>query len=314
MAQTTEFTSITSVVVTITMQARPQAKHWTFTLNNPVAGEGDAITVELVDYLIVGNEIGTEGTPHHQGYVCFKRPLRLTAVKKLLPRAHWEVAKGSPAQNYQYCSKDGDFLEIGVLPQPQTANASKKRAADYQLAMDQAKRQKLYEVEPGLLIRHMSSLKQIARDHPPELAENDHLSGIWFYGQPGTGKSKTARWLYPNAYPKPCNKWWDGYQNQHYVIIDDFDRNHSVLGHHLKIWADHYPFIAEQKGHSIKIRPTIICVTSNYHPAELFTDDPTLRQAILRRFTIHEFVSDLQVGMRDNKTCSTYQFVGNHMK
>uniref|UniRef100_UPI004047D77E hypothetical protein n=1 Tax=Flavobacterium sp. TaxID=239 RepID=UPI004047D77E len=111
-----------------------------------------------------------------------------------------------------------------------------------------------------------------------------------FYGAPGTGKSKTARWLYPNAYPKMCNKWWDGYQHQPYVIIDDFDVNHSVLGHHLKIWSDHYPFLAEQKGHSLKLRPQIICVTSNYHPSEIWISEPVTCAAICRRFEIKKFV------------------------
>ena len=175
------------------------------------------------------------------------------------------------------------------------------------MALEQAKKQRLYEIDPGVLIRHMSSLKQIARDHPPNLETNDELCGVWFFGPPGCGKSRSARWLYPDAYPKPCNKWWDGYQNQPYVIIDDFDRNHVVLGHHLKIWADHYPFIAEQKGHSITIRPLVLCITSNYHPAWIFTEDKTLYEAIKRRFIIKEFSNDLYDGMKDNKTCSTYK-------
>ena len=28
----------------------------------------------------------------------------------------------------------------------------------------------------------MSSLKQIARDHPPNLETNDELCGVWFFG------------------------------------------------------------------------------------------------------------------------------------
>jgi len=285
-----------------------QAKHWCFTINNPTE---DAISA-LADYayLVVGKEVGESGTPHLQGYVCMKVAKRLTTMSKMLPRAHLEVMKGNPKQASDYCKKDGQFQEFGELPGNQQHNANQKRKADYELALQKAKQQKLYEVDAGVLIRHMSSLKQIARDHPPQLENNADLCGVWFYGPPGCGKSRSARWLYPNAYPKPCNKWWDGYQNQDYVIIDDFDRNHVVLGHHLKIWADHYPFIAEQKGHSITIRPKVLCITSNYHPAWIFTEDKTLYEAIKRRFIIHEFTSDLYEGMKDNKTCSTYQFMG----
>lgn len=233
----------------------------------------------------MGKEIAPiTGTPHLQGYCIFKKPMLLTGVTKLLARAHWDVAKGSAEQNFNYCSKDGSFVEHGIRPPVKTQAATKKRKANYELAIELAKKQKIYEIEPGVLLRHMSAIKQIARDHPPELTDNDNLCGYWFHGPPGSGKSRAARWLYPSSYPKPCNKWWDGYQNQPFIIIDDFDTNHSVLGHHLKIWADHYPFIAEQKGHSIKIRPLIICVTSNYMIHEIFNSDFVLTQALKRRF------------------------------
>lgn len=266
---------------------QPQAKRWCFTLNNPK--EEDTIDSDLCDYMIVGDEVGDSGTRHFQGYVCFKKQCRLSALKKLLPLAHWEIAKGSPQQNKDYCSKDGLFQEFGLLPAAQLAAANGKRKADYDLAISLAKKQKLYEIDSGLLIRHMSSLKQIQRDFPPKLDDNSTLCGYWFVGKPGTGKSRAARWLFPDAYPKPCNKWWDGYQNQPYVLIDDFDQHHKVLGHHLKIWADHYPYMAEQKGNSIMIRPEIILITSNYSIEEIFYEDQNLQQAIKRRYTVIEF-------------------------
>ena len=288
---------------------RTQAKRWCFTINNPEP-QDEVIDKGLFTYLIIGKEVGENGTPHLQGFAIMHKKTTLVGMKKIFPRAHLEVAKFGNQTNKNYCAKDGKFQEWGVCPPEKTENATKKRKADYELAYNLAKKNKLHEIDKGVLIRHMSSLKQIARDHPPQLENNADLCGVWFYGPPGCGKSRSARWLYPNAYPKPCNKWWDGYQNQDYVIIDDFDRNHVVLGHHLKIWADHYPFIAEQKGHSITIRPKVLCITSNYHPAWIFTEDKTLYEAIKRRFIIHEFTSDLYEGMKNNKTCSTYQFIG----
>ena len=97
-----------------------------------------------------------------------------------------------------------------------------------------------------------------------------------------------ARQRYPEAYLKSCNKWWDGYRGHAVVLIEDFDRKHDVLCHHLKIWADRYPFPAEVKGSSIKIRPQKIVVTSNYHPEDIWMN-PCDLEPILRRFKVTKF-------------------------
>lgn len=69
------------------------SKSWKFTLNNWV--EKDRKFFENLDASVVvfGEEIGCVGsTPHLQGHVTFKRAYRLTALKKLHEKAHWEVA------------------------------------------------------------------------------------------------------------------------------------------------------------------------------------------------------------------------------
>jgi len=99
----------------------PLAKRWCFTLNNPL--EGEMIDPDLVEYAVVGEETAPEtGTRHFQGFVIFKTKKRLTQCKKILPRAHWEIAKGTVEENYAYCTKDGQFEQLGEKPK------TKKRA------------------------------------------------------------------------------------------------------------------------------------------------------------------------------------------
>lgn len=70
------------------------------------------------------------------------------------------------------------------------------------------------------------------------------------------------------------------------MLLDDFGLEHHVLGHHLKRWADHYPFKVEIKGLTSNARPVRIVVTSNYHPKDIWGEKPQDLEAIVRRFNI----------------------------
>ena len=262
-----------------------QSRRWCFTLNNYTDAEYLAITEWGVRYMVIGMETGETGTPHIQGFVIFNSNKRLTAVKELQHRAHWEIARGSTEQASDYCMKDGCFEEYGQKPQAAGdagGDAEKQRWVDAKMA---AIAGDLDDIPDDIYIRYYRTLKDIKRDHMPDVPDADETTGVWLYGAPGVGKSRMARADFPGAYLKMQNKWWDGYTGQDFVILDDFDC--KELGHHLKIWADRYSFIAETKGGAIKIRPKKIIVTSNYHPKDdKFKWDDEMVGAILRRFKV----------------------------
>ena len=65
-----------------------------------------------VTYAVFQLEEGKNGTPHYQGYVAFEKK-RLTAIEHLLRGAgHWEISRGSPTQNREYCTKTMVASEI----------------------------------------------------------------------------------------------------------------------------------------------------------------------------------------------------------
>ncbi len=108
------------------------------------------------------------------------------------------------------------------------------------------------------------------------------VKGIWIYGEPGCGKSHWARTQFPNAYLKLQNKWFDGYDLQETILLEDFD--FQKLGHHLKLWADKWGCHGEVKGGLTPLLHSRLIITSNYTIGQLYVDDGVLCAAVRRRF------------------------------
>jgi len=260
---------------------------WCFTLNNYTYQEYSDIKGLACKYLIVGKEVApTTDTPHLQGYVVFPTRKTLGALKKLSARAHWEIAKGTSDENYEYCSKGGDFAEVGTRPETRaqkSADASARQKARWRAVIESARAGTCEEEFPGEFIRYNGVVRRL---YNPPLSDIPEYSGVWYHGPPGRGKSRTARLDFPGAYDKLINKWWDNYEDEVSVLVDDLSMDHGFMGSFLKRWADHYPFRAEYKGGSKMIRPKNIVITSNYTPSEIWTQDSMLVEAIERRFKL----------------------------
>lgn len=275
-------------------------RDYVFTVNNYT--EEDECQVyampwEVKDcrYIVVGKETGESGTPHLQGYISFHQPKSLKQLREWFPTAHFENRKGTPAQASDYCKKDGDYFEWGTLPMDNAAKGAAGAAAMEQLIADtmEAVRNGDYKAVPAAGLTFVKAAEYLVLKEQQQERNLDVLQGDlpheWYYGLPGTGKSKKAREENPGAYLKMCNKWWDGYTGQDVVIIEDFDPDHKCLVHHLKIWGDRYPFPCEIKGGKLDIRPTKVIVTSNYHPREIFERQQDC-DAIMRRFKVVHFL------------------------
>lgn len=97
-----------------TPQSSPIGR-WCMTLNNPTEAEIQKLNryFELNCRLCVYEiEHATPSaleqglTPHVQAFFVLKKPVRLTSLKKISPRAHFETTRKSQKANVDYCSKE----------------------------------------------------------------------------------------------------------------------------------------------------------------------------------------------------------------
>jgi len=275
------------------------SSRYAITLNNYTPETLAQLESVPFKYCCYALEEGESGTPHVQGYVVMPRTMRFSAMKKLLPvGTHFEAAKGSTQQNIAYCSKQSKLVELGTRPLTQNEKGA-ANADRFKAAYAAAKVGNFEEIPEDIRVRYYRTWKEIHKDYMPQVEDVEGTTGRWYYGASGVGKSRQARIDYPNAYFKMCNKWWDGYQGQENVIIDDIDLNHNCLGHHLKIWTDRYAFLAETKGGAIMIRPKVVVVTSQYEIGTIFTE-PGICEALNRRFSKTHFPAPLAPGWISN--------------
>jgi hypothetical protein len=285
---------------------KTRAMRWCYTVNNYSDEEVKAVTeaYKRIDVTegAVETEVGDEGTPHLQGFICFEdRKTRGFVCRLLGGRAHVEILQGSLKSNWDYCTKTGNIVaQKGQKPEDQAQLRRKKAdARALQIIKDAyvMSPAQFMEVWPMEWLHRRSAIEKLMIDG--QQARQKVYDGklgyknFWVWGSTGLGKSRWAANQAPlnETYKKGHNKWWDGFQASKHklVIIDDWPTGQrgEALAYHLKIWGDRYPFIAEVKNSAIVLAPGDwkLIITSNFNIDEVFTNTED-QKAIKRRFCV----------------------------
>lgn len=266
------------------MSQSQMSRRWFITINNPTASDMDILREIECKFIVVAQEIGhNTHTPHIHALIIFNSNKRFIGVKRLLKRADIEVVKGTFKQAYDYVTKDGNILfEDGEKP-------SEKQSIECTF------KKMVQSCKDGTVDRECLMFCRYEKFFNRFLPKDDYVfdgdlssKNAWIYGPPGTGKSRLVREYAKSRgyriYEKLSNKWWDNYDGEEIVLMEDLDpKVCEVLIHHIKLWADRYPFRAEVKGGSQRLLPKFqFIVTSNYSLGECFNGPDG--QAICRRF------------------------------
>lgn len=209
-----------------------------FTENNPERSLMDLreyVTSLDVQSFVGQAEKGESGTIHHQFCLQFRNPRSFKAVKQQFPRAHIEPAKDYRAAA-EYCSKADTRVE-----EPVTINPPKKR--DVKLDRKERNRRILDVGPEAALDEGLISISQygnvvkslaIHAVRSASLEPLGKLNNLWLVGPTGSGKSRRAREIAGDSlFVKCINKWWDGYNGEDTVLLDDLAIEHACLRTHL---------------------------------------------------------------------------------
>ena len=286
--------------------------NWCFTCNNYSAEAYKLFTsyneqLVGISRMIIAKEVGKSGTPHLQACVNFKTQKSMNQVIKLFPGCHISRVYSTLYQAWQYCTKDDKSPFVygtpPVAPKDRSTKHNQSKGgeatkAKWEKVWSDAQKGDLESIPPDIRVNNYRTIKQISSDYRKKADDLPAVCGVWYWGPAGTGKTTKARSENPGCYIKSRNKWWDGYQNEDVVVLDDLDPDSAkFLAGFLKDWGDRYAFNCCVKGATMTIRPKKFIVTSQYSPQQLFSDVPTF-QAINRRYKVEEFTEVLAPGLQ----------------
>lgn len=236
---------------------------------------------------------GMAYSPVKRSWLRLMRPIHIEQCRDALksidyckkgdqPHEEWDT-QGKDGPNY---GRNADVTEHGERPTFNIAGERKKLTNAQLLGgnLEELVENELLSLYQYPKVKEARSLFNLhkRKNVPPQ---GQHL---WIYGPPRSGKSYAVYNKYKeNIFMKQMNKWWDGYDGEKVVLLDDFDKGGKALGHHLKLWADYtLPVKGEIKRSTIPCFYDIFIVTSNYTIEEIFDDDPTLCAALKERFKV----------------------------
>jgi len=263
------------------------SKSWCFTVNNYTEDDEKFFNDIELSYSVVGKEVGSDNnTPHLQGFIIFKRAYRLSQLKKLHSRAHWEPAKAADAGNY--CMKDGNYVIRDYRSQGKRSDL-----IDYAEAIKTVGVKRAVSENPNMGLKYPGGTKFIQQCLLKHRRVAEPPTVLWYFGEAGTGKTLSVFEEYDEdeIYVKNCskgNKWFDGYEQQRVCLFDDF-RVDTLDWNFLLQITDRYPISVEIKGGMIPFNSPIIIFTSPRTIENTFVNNGEDIGQLLRRVTNQKY-------------------------
>lgn len=254
------------------------SRSWIYTLNNYTDEDIQQLKAFTVRRHRSCKEVGESATAHLQGAITFTRNYRLSQLKKLNPKIHWEISRCKDAENY--CTK-GEII-IDVQPEQGKRN-------DLQIAISAIEsRQSIVDIArsaPPVYIKYHKGLLAYRNAIQPRITQFTKPYVHVIFGEPGSGKTKmvfeSGKEIYNVMEPINGSLWFDGYEGHEAILLDDFYG--WIKYHTLLQLLDGYPMQLPIKGSTVWKNWTTVFITSNKHPSQWYTRDEI--DALTRRIS-----------------------------
>lgn len=249
----------------------------------------------LATYFCVGLEVCPKtGNLHYQGYIELDNPVTIVTLKTAFPSTHWEIRRGNCIDARNYCRKEGLWIEAGSISDPQQGKRTD---------LDTVRAMALSGVDMRDIVTSATSFQAIRMAEKIREYVTPRRSFVpvvkWYWGATGTGKTRLAiqeataiggdgYWISGKTL-----RWWQGYDRQSCVIIDDF-RGDFCTFHELLRILDRYPYTVEVKGGSRELVATHMWITCPHPPTTAYYDRTTedLQQLLRRISEIRQFMPE----------------------
>jgi len=122
------------------------------------------------------------------------------------------------------------------------------------------------------------------KENPNGEARRNGHEVVWIFGKTGKGKSHFVEAMLEGKryYMKGPGKWWDQYDMEEYLWVDDFRKDYFKFHYLLKV-LDRYKMMCEYKGGYSRIRVRFTYITCPVHPAVLYGNKKDSAKQLLRR-------------------------------
>jgi hypothetical protein len=240
----------------------------------------DLVDQDILRYVCVGFEHTKSGQEHLQCYCESSTPKHFKALVNLLSwngkyGPNVRQAKGTGQQNLEYCSKERLCLNHGKMGQQGKRNdllEVKVMIDDGATSLDIA------DIKFGTWCRNRNALKEYKILREQKESQNKKWNEFeapnvcYLFGESGKGKTFSVFKNYWPYYAKTANnQWWDGFDGQETVLIDDF-RGGISLDYILQL-LDRYPGkLGQVKGATVSLdKVKTVIITSEKAPEEWYS-------------------------------------------